>query len=742
MRAASWLWRVALCSAALRPQFSPADAQPDTTPGVPPTSAHVARSGGLLSAWAEAAVVAADLLGRIRAGVTGGDDHTSADAFLYELASRTRTAEALDLVYRRHPRLRTFLVCLLLAGVSLLAVAGPITIVACITSGSVPFVRRATAPQHCLACCVLLGMLAMLAFGDLVIMLVCHVAVTDATTRVPAAFAKTAAELRRYVNRTVVELLVELNEDDYGVASSVRTFLYGVISEDAFGRIVSMNCLAALANRSFASKLRLCKNVSVQMLMPGAQLPKEADIIEENLQLQLNRTLESVGELESRFYGFEQRTRLWKSSALVDHVGVPMAMVLFCVVIAVLGCGIGMGIRGCVNLSGKPPEAYRYTGVVFLADAVLVMLFHVLATALLTTTVTTGVLADCYVCLPYRRMGFVYLDRLAQMMWPNSERGLLFALLTPYAVLTKCAGEGASIVELRVVHERKNPYVTRTTQRATTPWWLLQSATQRVERNPTAGNCKALYNALVTSMSTFCDKFLKNHLGMTLSLTVGLILSAAILPLTLIVSQYFMVPLNHAAAGIGGITERRKSKRRESSRKESSKNAAYISNASATSKTISTRASKADVPLPTGDGNLARKDSLIVLRKRMQEKEVNEPTSINLNTLLGVAATLLLTVLLIGYIVGVPREHGISPCTVLAYMELERLRKTFLLICDEKPRADLIESTADDEDFSAASTDIPTETSRPTRPPKTKLVLQRSDTAAPFNSTDQEYDTT
>ncbi|KAL3205689.1 hypothetical protein MRX96_011054 [Rhipicephalus microplus] len=51
------------------------------------------------------------------------------------------------------------------------------------------------------------------------------------------------------------------------------------------------------------------------------------------------------------------------------------------------------------------------------------------------------------------------------------------------------------------------------------------------------------------------------------------------------------------------------------------------------------------------DAGLGKKDSLVVLRKRLQEKDVNESSNININTLLGVAATLLLTFLLIIYIV-------------------------------------------------------------------------------------------
>ncbi|KAL1458789.1 hypothetical protein MTO96_027678 [Rhipicephalus appendiculatus] len=59
----------------------------------------------------------------------------------------------------------------------------------------------------------------------------------------------------------------------------------------------------------------------------------------------------------------------------------------------------------------------------------------------------------------------------------------------------------------------------------------------------------------------------------------------------------------------------------------------------------------AGADLSRADAALGRKDSLVVLRKRMQEKDVNESSHININAALGVAATLLLTVLLIIYIV-------------------------------------------------------------------------------------------
>ncbi|KAL3246384.1 hypothetical protein MRX96_017847 [Rhipicephalus microplus] len=51
------------------------------------------------------------------------------------------------------------------------------------------------------------------------------------------------------------------------------------------------------------------------------------------------------------------------------------------------------------------------------------------------------------------------------------------------------------------------------------------------------------------------------------------------------------------------------------------------------------------------DAGLGKKDSLVVLRKRLQENDVNESSNIKINTLLGVAATLLLTILLVIYIV-------------------------------------------------------------------------------------------
>ncbi|KAH8039741.1 hypothetical protein HPB51_008579 [Rhipicephalus microplus] len=75
------------------------------------------------------------------------------------------------------------------------------------------------------------------------------------------------------------------------------------------------------------------------------------------------------------------------------------------------------------------------------------------------------------------------------------------------------------------------------------------------------------------------------------------------------------------------------------------------------------------------DAGLGKKDSLVVLRKRLQENDVNESSNIKINTLLGVAATLLLTILLVIYIVALegserPRglrndDHHPAPCYLL-----------------------------------------------------------------------------
>ncbi|KAL3223233.1 hypothetical protein MRX96_027652 [Rhipicephalus microplus] len=404
----------------------------------PAPSSRPVRHSSLLSAWGRVAIRVAEFLGQ--------PSGTETEAFLFGLSSHATTSDVVDLTYRRHPRLHFFLTGFLIAGVIVLMIAVPVGVGACITGGRVPLLGLATGPNsRCLTCCALLGLLVAILFGDLSIMLASQVALADAVRRLPDTIAFTLSELRRYVKQTVQELLVELSDSDQGVANGVRAFLYDVLPKETLARIASINCLlVAPANDSLASKLRRCKNASADMFMPGAIVPNTSDVVAESLKLQLNRTLESVNQLESAFRGFEGRTKLWTKVTVVDLVAVPITMVLLCLTVALLGFGTGLSIRNCVSPSGTTANAYKFTGVIMLANAALVVLFCCLTLPILMTMTTTGVLAECYVCMPFRENRYDVLDRLSQMAWPLTDRSLVFAEVTPEVVLTKCAGEGIS----------------------------------------------------------------------------------------------------------------------------------------------------------------------------------------------------------------------------------------------------------------------------------------------------------
>ncbi|KAH6932103.1 hypothetical protein HPB50_002858 [Hyalomma asiaticum] len=201
-----------------------------------------------------------------------------------------------------------------------------------------------------------------------------------------------------------------------------------------------------------------------------------------------------------------------------------------------------------------------------LANAALVMLFCCLALPLLMTMTTTGVLAECYVCMPYKESRFDFLDRLSQMTWSLSERSPVFAALTPEVVFTKCAGDGTSITYLRRPSNKNElPYLTAMTEsHVTAKHWMLQMTTPLTHRNATAGNCRYLHDVIRTVMNLFCYKFLEKHAGVALSLALGLICSVMILPLTLTVSQCFVGPKD----GSTGQTREAPLKHRDSSREE------------------------------------------------------------------------------------------------------------------------------------------------------------------------------
>ncbi|KAL1476389.1 hypothetical protein MTO96_036542, partial [Rhipicephalus appendiculatus] len=284
------------------------------------------------------AALAARYLGK----PTGSDDDVATDIFFAELASRVGgLAGFLDLMYQQHPRLRAFLIGLLLGVVALLGAAVPLALVACATGGRVPLPWRPTAPRCCLVCCVLLGLIALFTSADLTTMMTSQAALADALRVLPAAFQRVTDEVRRYANQTVGDLLTELADADVTVSEGVKNFLYQVLPNETVARISSVNCLtASSAVDSIATKLRRCKNVPARMLLPGAVIPKAVDLIREDLQLQLNRTLASVDRLEVSIAAFEQRAKLWSKATIVDVVATPVVMVLLCINVALLGIGI------------------------------------------------------------------------------------------------------------------------------------------------------------------------------------------------------------------------------------------------------------------------------------------------------------------------------------------------------------------------------------------------------------------
>ncbi|KAH7959273.1 hypothetical protein HPB49_009902 [Dermacentor silvarum] len=521
----------------------------------------------VLSAWGTTAGIAARFLGK----PTGGDDDVATDIFFTELTSRVSgLAGFLDLMYQQHPRLRAFLIGLLLGVVALLGAVVPLAFVACVTGGRVPLPRRPTAPRCCLACCVLLGLIAVFALADLTAMMALQTALADALRLLPAAFQRAMDELRRYANQTVGDLLLELADADVAVSESVKKLLYQVLPNETVARISAVNCLvAASAIDSIATKLRRCKNVPARMLLPGAAIPDAGDLIRDDLHLQLNRTLASIDRLEVSIATFEQRTKLWSRATIVDLVATPVVMVLFCITLALLGFGIASGIRNCAILRVERVRTNRRTTVIMLANAALIMLFLTLATPVLMVVSSTGTLGECYVCAPCRQSTFLRPNRLVRMAWPDAERGVLFSSLTPELILTKCAGDGASIAALRILATSIASQTTvsaedeakRTSVSVLTSW--------NAGRQPAAGNCRPLFDALTKALDHFCDEFLRNHLGMALALAVAISLLVAALPLVLVLSQFFHTAREDVTTlGDGGKTHSSASKQRETSCEE------------------------------------------------------------------------------------------------------------------------------------------------------------------------------
>ncbi|KAL3192403.1 hypothetical protein MRX96_059047 [Rhipicephalus microplus] len=192
-----------------------ADTTHATTPSTAPVTEQSSSWRSVLSAWSSTAALAARYLGK----PAGSDDDVAADIFFAELTSRVfGLGGFLDLMYQQHPRLRVFLIGLLLAVVASLGAAVPLAFVACATGGRIPLPWRPTAPRCCLICCVLLGVIALFTFADLTAMMTSQAVLADALRLLPAAFQRVTNELRHYANQTVVDLLTELAGADVDVS--------------------------------------------------------------------------------------------------------------------------------------------------------------------------------------------------------------------------------------------------------------------------------------------------------------------------------------------------------------------------------------------------------------------------------------------------------------------------------------------------------------------------------------------
>ncbi|KAH6933409.1 hypothetical protein HPB50_014786 [Hyalomma asiaticum] len=538
-----------------------------TTPSTAPALEESSPWASVLSAWGSTAGLAARFLGKS----TGRDDDVATDIFFSELASRVGgLAGFLDLMYQQHPRLRAFLIGLLLGVVALLGAAVPLALVACFTGGRVPLPWRPATPRCCLACCVLLGLIALFALADLTAMMALQAVLVDAVQLLPAAFQGVTDGLRQYANRTVIDLLAELEDADVTVSEGVRNFLYQVLQNETVGRISALSCLtASSAADSTATKVRRCKNVPARMLLQGAAVPSAGDLIRDDLHLQLNRTLASIDRLEIAIAAFEQRTELWSRATIIDLVATPVVMILLCITVALLGVGIASGIRSCVIRRGERVRPSRRITVIMLANGALIMLFLTLATPVLMVTSSTGTLGECYVCAPYRQSTFSRPNALARMAWPTADRGALFSPLAPELVLTECASHGASIAALHIsaasTASKATPTVDAGPKRSSAP----DSSSWSAGRHPMGGNCRPLFDILTKALKSFCDEFLQSHISIALALAVAIALLVGALPLVLVVSQFFHAAREDVTAeGDGRKTRASTSKQRETSCEE------------------------------------------------------------------------------------------------------------------------------------------------------------------------------
>ncbi|KAH8028108.1 hypothetical protein HPB51_013155 [Rhipicephalus microplus] len=177
--------------------------------------------------------------------------------------------------------------------------------------------------------------------------------------------------------------------------------------------------------------------------LTALQIKEAKDPLSKDIDKALTLTTNSIkwlqGNLsawETSFSGYENLKGMVTGPLAIVHMVLLGIALVVAVSAALFACGAWSRRKRNLKAGGKSPV---FVGFMLLGGTVLLLVHLLVALPMVARWLNVCVLAETYLCAPYRGGSYAILDDGAARVWPLANRPEPFCRLVPSAVRPKCA---------------------------------------------------------------------------------------------------------------------------------------------------------------------------------------------------------------------------------------------------------------------------------------------------------------
>ncbi|KAK8759126.1 hypothetical protein V5799_003251 [Amblyomma americanum] len=257
------------------------------------------------------------------------------------------------------------------------------------------------------------------------------------------------------------------------------------------------------------------------------QLLKEANDPDKNLDKALTTTTKGIKSLQADLSAWEGRFAGYAS--LKQMLTGPLAMVQM----GLLGLAVAIAVPSALMAGGawfcrernleKGDRSPVFVAVLVTAGAVLLLTHLAVVLPMIARWLPICVLAETYVCRPYRDGSFAVLDDGVATVWPPTRRPEPFCRLVPSTLFAKCsAKEKTGIKALPTCSEKSGKKAPAIPDTAAHVLQEAQSDSAAASKTETSlGDCFYPYKIIDTDLKSVCPLFTDDLLGYWMAMVLS-----------------------------------------------------------------------------------------------------------------------------------------------------------------------------------------------------------------------------